>query len=509
MNTSQFDLDMSERIHMFGADASPFFSFSSAFRKTPAFETMFSWMEDELFVKRDIKAKLKVVYRDISGGTNEGYVHTIKLLNGSDWQVFEATPLADSITCSTQNAGVGITAIGHTPFYCTITVGSNTVKFFPSAYGLSKAPGKRTYTTSGSQSLTLINELVLNDHDNGGASAGTSYPGGYATDNYGKECFQYDNSTNAIAVAGMHTLYGSTPTASGEVDCTIHAYTPNEIYKGFAQGSGLPGESRKRTRTKQGYVQIFKTPYSIANTLKKVRLVGGDELSKLRYRKAIQHKIDIERAFLFQGGGTLGTDWGVISGSYENPLTRLKGLGVGVTDPAKAGYIETKNGGWDSAYQFNYSTATMSDLNALTGRIFEDTVDNPSSTKVCFASRKWLGALSEMPLKANTDSSGYGTGMYRWGNINQRDGALGVSVRTLESPYGILHFVDMPHFRGQYENYALVVDFENIEVRPLRDTTLFADAGGRTIDGQLDYYMTEIGFEARHESTHAVLKLGS
>ena len=49
-----------------------------------------------------------------------------------------------------------------------------------------------------------------------------------------------------------------------------------------------------------------------------------------------------------------------------------------------------------------------------------------------------------------------------------------------------------------------------MEWRPLvsRATSLTSDAGRKDLDGQLDFYLTEGGFELHHESTHAVIKLG-
>ena len=516
VSDAQFVLDMKENIHLFGADATPFFSWMSMVRKNPTHGIDFSWMEDELFLQRDIKATLKR-----TANTGNAFF-TLQMLQGGDWQAFEGAPLADAIT---QAAATTVPAAPVIYMQLETRNTSNAVVgrllLIPTAYGLSVGPNKRTVTDVGGTARTLINELIIADDTAGTVNNGTllgvgqSCAGGQ-NNNYLREIFPYWNTTsnNGTATTAMKTitqavLHALFTASIATMSTYVSVVTPNEHLKGYAQGSGLPNESRKRIRSFKNYVQIFKTPYSISNTLQAVKLYGGEELAKLRYRKAIQHKVDIERAILFQGGGTEGTAWGVIgTETYENPLTRFKGLGVGKTTAATAGFIVTKNADIDSAFQFAYASATMSTLNTLASRIFEDTVDTPSSSKIVFASRKWRGALAEMAFKQEVGYSG-GTsgGSYRWGNIGQKDGRLGVKVSTLETPYGDLHFVDMPHFRGIYEDYALVVDFNHLEVRPLRDTFLKANCGDGTVDGQIDYYLTELGFECRHESAHAILKL--
>ena len=119
-----------------------------------------------------------------------------------------------------------------------------------------------------------------------------------------------------------------------------------------------------------------------------------------------------------------------------------------------------------------------------------------------FAGSKWRLALSKM---AQNNASN----VYNFGVRAQSGNRLGIVITELETPVGILRFVPMPLFRGAYEDYALVMDMANVEVRPLasRDTKLFANVGGKDVDGQLDYFMTECGLECRHESTHAILKL--
>lgn len=479
-NPDRFILEMKKNIHLISPSASPFLSWASMVRKNPTPQVMYSWMEDELFTHRDLTADLVRSAED---------VWTLKMRHGGDWQAFEAAALADVY---------GLTYSAAKPvIYLSITDGTNTASVVPLAAGLAVGPSSYSWTPEDAgTALALSNEIVIFDMSNG---TGAGVIGGTAAmADYQYHCHGMTGLPDLATEALMELL---NDTAGTSVEVTVHVSTPDEILKGYAQGSGLPNETRKRSRTDRNYTQIFKTPYSIANTLKAVELYGGPELARLRLRKTIQHKVELERAILFQGGGVDGTDFGMIPVlGAENPLTRFKGIGVGQTD----GFITTKNADNNAAFVFTQSGATMASWNALTNRIFDDTVDAPASSKIVFASAKWMMALSEIAYSGASNAPSL-----TFGDIQQQPNTLGLTVNKVVTPNGTLHFVPMPLFRGQYADYALVVDFEHVEIRPLRgrDTQLHSNVGGMDIDGQLDFLLTEMGFEMRHESVHCILKL--
>lgn len=484
-NPDRFILEMKKNIHLISPSASPFLSWATMVRKNPTPQIIYNWMEDELFTHRDTKMILDL---DADG------IYSLKAKHGGDWQAFEAAAYADAF---------GNDWDANKPVVYVQVVGRNiadtadvTFAFVPLAAGLAQGPGQYSYTAEDAAVLDLANSLILEDFSDGA----TGVIGGYfGTDYWKQHCTVMTSMPNAMT----HTQLAAMIATAGSQEVTVHTFTPDEQLQGYAQGSGLPNETRKRSRSAHNVTQIFKTPYSIANTLKAVELYGGPELARLRLRKTIQHKVELERAILFQGGGVEGTDWGLLplAGS-ENPLTRFKGLGIGA---AKPGFIRTKNADLDSGFVLTVSGADMSVWNALTYRIFDDTVDAPSSDKIVFASQKWMMALSEMKFHADATS-----GAMTFGQIMQESNALGMTVTRVITPNGNLHFVPMPLFRGQYEDYALVIDFQHVEVRPLRgrDTQLHSNVGDMTIDGQLDFLITEMGFELHHEAVHCILKLG-
>jgi len=487
-NPDRFVLEMKKNIHLISPSASPFLSWATMVRKNPTPQIIFHWMEDELFTHRDTKMLLE---RTASG------LYVLRARHGGDWQAFEAAAYAD-VKGQTWNAAKPVIYV-HVTGRNSADTADVVFTFVPLAAGLAQGPGQYSYTAFDAGVEDLANALILVDHSSGVDTEGVV--GGYfGSDVWKAHCGTLTSQPNAVTENLLETMFS----AAGSQEVTVHTFTPDEQLQGYAQGSGLPNETRKRSRSAHNVTQIFKTPYSIANTLKAVELYGGAELARLRLRKTIQHKTELERAILFQGGGVEGTDWGLLplEGS-ENPLTRFKGIGVGATLP---GFIRTKNADLDTAFVFNPTGANMASFNALTYRIFDDTVDSPSSDKIVFASQKWMMALSELAFHADGTS-----GAMTFGQIMQVPNSLGMTVNKVITPNGNLYFVPMPLFRGQYEDYALVIDFQHVEIRPLRgrDTQLHSNVGELTVDGQLDFLLTEMGYEMRHESVHCILKLGT
>lgn len=493
-NPDEFKLDMSERVHMLGATAAPFLSWLQKVRTKTATQIMFSWIESEQFVIRDIKAKL---VRSASTGNPAGYVYALKLLSGSDWMAFAAAAKAD--TFDQENPLIFMTiykASAPTTAKYAVTIEAPALRLGMTARDIV------TTSDGGATSLTnMLNTIVIYDTVESETKVGGAADEVSAVPS---------NSGLPYAFTNFATDFNAS-----ETDVFVSVSTPNDYLKGFAQGSGLPTESRRTTRSLRNYTQIFKTPMSVSGTMQAISANGGtytgDDLAQLRYAKALEHKIDIETAILFQGGGVEGTDWGELDSTngrtYENPITRFKGMGVGLSVnglTTKPGCIVTKNADLDSRFVFTASTADMDALNDLIGAVFDDNVDNPSSRKTCFCSKKWLGVLASLGLK------GDGNGMFVFGTRIAAPGELGITVKTLTTPMGTLDFVELPRLRGKYEDYAIVADFERMEWKPLvgRATFLKSNAGRQDLDGTLDYYLTEGGFKLNNESCHAILKLG-
>jgi len=226
-NPDRFVLQMSKRIHMLNPTAAPFLSWASAVRKRPTGGTHYSWMEDELFTHRDVKAVVKY------NSTEE--VYTLQLKNPGDWQAFEAAAEGDVWYDNKPMIHMLITPVGSTAPVLGVIIKQ------PALY---LGPTHRSYTGVAG-TATLINEIVLAENNT------TPVIGG---DNAEVDEIPLHDGTHGTWVNGTDYGFGLDFTqtdwyasigADKNTDVYVQVVTPQEYLKGFAQGSGLANESRK------------------------------------------------------------------------------------------------------------------------------------------------------------------------------------------------------------------------------------------------------------------------
>jgi len=208
--------------------------------------------------------------------------------------------------------------------------------------------------------------------------------------------------------------------------------------------------------------------------------------------KLMEHKMDLEHAFLFGYGGSDETasgpvrkTWGIL------PYTELYGK-VKIVDKSEATY--------DTFIEM------MED-------IFSPESGN-SGDKLVLASREvmtWLNKLGGSGFLANTMAgvgSAQGSGM----DIANVPGQFGHNVTKVSTLYGNLHFIHEPLLRGPWADYAIMIDLKNVAYRPLvgngvsRDTQIITNVQNNNVDGRKDMILTEAGLEIQLPETHTVLK---
>lgn len=479
-NADRFILDISDVIHLLGADQTKLISWLQGAGTMPTNQIQFTHMESEMFTVRDFAARLTRT----ADGTD--YVWLLEMDSPQDWQAIETAALGDGAWTDEDFPQI----------YMTVSDGTNDFSV-----------QIRKFALNGASMRTIP------AHDGGATgSPGTKKDAiVIASGPAGSETI---GGADAVVGSGLQEV-GAVPSGVGggafagaewtsaSVAVNVNVVTPEQHLAGMPQGSGLPNETRKKSRSLTNYVQIFKTPWSISNTLKAVSMRGGNELAMRRLAKTIQHKTEIEWAMFFQAGGVEGTDYGILSTGTENPLTRFKGLGVGLAatgNLTKPGWIYTKNADLNTAFQLSKSGADMTSVHALIAKVFDDLVDDPSETKVMLCSNEWLTFLAD--FASTRDNGGFALGDH---TVTNQIGIPG--IRTLTSPLGTLRLLPFKHLRGRFSPYAVVLDMKNIKYRPLRPTKMLSNVGQDDVDGQLDYMITETGIQVMHESTHAVLKL--
>ena len=259
----------------------------------------------------------------------------------------------------------------------------------------------------------------------------------------------------------------------------------------WAEGSTDPDGFRDELYDREGYCQIFKTAIPMfSGTALATRYRGkADEYKRVWQEKLMEHKMDLEHAFLFgkgvqdeaATGAPLRYSWGIL------PYTEAYG----------------------KIYNMAYASSGYDAFMDAMEDYFAPESGN-SGSKLVLASRKVISYLNKLGSGSFLNNS-VGSSQYRL-DVTSIPGNFGHQVTRVNTVFGDLHFVADPLLRGMWEDYCVCVDMSNVKYRPLvgngvsRDTHIITNVQANDVDGRKDIIMTEAGLEIDLPETHAIIK---
>jgi len=222
------------------------------------------------------------------------------------------------------------------------------------------------------------------------------------------------------------------------------------------------------------FTQIHRRPFGATRTRQGTSSYGGDTRSKLRADKAVEHAIDIEKAFLHGERSETST---------TNSVFRLT-----------RGFVQWAT---DNIKDFG-GTVTEAELEDWTADLFNAT--GGSSTRLLLAANKVVSIIDQLAaarLQMVPSDKTYGIAV---GQYITSHGTLNiVKHRLLENGAG-----------GQgYANYALAIEPRSLMMRPFAlggRTSLKMNVQTPGIDGWIDEYMSEVGLQFTLSKVHGVGK---
>ena len=271
----------------------------------------------------------------------------------------------------------------------------------------------------------------------------------------------------------------------------------------WAEGSKAPLGWEDALFDREGYCQIFKTAMNLFSGTSQATVYRGiaNEYKRVWTEKLMEHKMDMEQAFLFGRGAAGGTVEG-------DPDTSAEVGGKVRYTHGIVPYTEV-NG---KVYNMSYSSSGYDAFLDAMEDFFAPESGN-SGNKLVLSSRKVITYLNKMGDAGFLNNS-VGSSQYRL-DVQNIKGSFGHSVTMVNTIYGNLHFVAEPLLRGPWEDYCLAVDMKNVAYRPLvgngisRDTFIETNIQDNDEDGRRDQIITEAGLEITLPETHAVLKFAS
>lgn len=274
---------------------------------------------------------------------------------------------------------------------------------------------------------------------------------------------------SSVSTDALTVTRGVGSTSAAQIDAAAKLLI---IGNASMQGSGAPAEKVIGVTAFYNYTQIFKTAFSVTNTLEATKLYGMKELARLRKNNGIVHAKSMEYAFLF-GEKNINT-------SGEQPITYTGGIFEALASNANNVSKTT-------------ASATEADLLTFCQNVF--TYGGDSRTCLCSPDMlSWINGLAGAKLHLVQSDS---------------DKTYGLNIVKYMTPFGVLNLVMHPLLTNSYAKHLIALATEDLYYRPLagRDTKLQTNIQLPDEDGQRDQYITEAGLELRLPLKHGIFKL--
>lgn len=249
------------------------------------------------------------------------------------------------------------------------------------------------------------------------------------------------------------------------------------IGSAFAEGVDVPAVDEWQETQKYNFTQIFRRSFGGSDTREATNTYFQKPRPKITAEKAVEHAMDIERAFLFGGRSEVRADLAATPGAATGVLRTTNGF--------KA--IATSN-----VLDMNGASLSEPDLEAELEAVFAHTASGDSRT--LFASAKLISVLDMLAVdKIRT--------------VSDSSLTYGIAVRQWQTSHGNLNIVKHRLLADGGTDYAqggLIVDLKKLKRRPLagRDTKLKKNRQNPGVDGWVDEYMTEVGLELSNPEVH-------
>ena len=274
------------------------------------------------------------------------------------------------------------------------------------------------------------------------------------------------------------------------------------IGSAFAEGSGSPDVWSNSIDDDYGYTQIFKTAAEITNTAYATKMRGyANEFERVLALKMREHKVDLERAFLFnqkaRQGGIQYTE-GLVGHIIKN--SSFVGGTTNLCYSSGKAYARTC-----TTAELTYDRL-LSDL-----EVIFDPARGGASEKLVLASLPVITYFNKMGDGAFVDASaGSANNMPYRVNMDNVDGSFGHKLMEINTVHGSMYLVKQPLFRGHSAGLMLMADMSKLYYRPLvgngvnRDTQVMTNVQAADEDLRKDMILTEAGLEVCLPESHAL-----
>ena len=319
----------------------------------------------------------------------------------------------------------------------------------------------RTIVASGAATASATSITVAAGNDNLFAVAGTIIVN--ATTGEVMRCTSDATATTLTVQRGIGEAAGAAISDGDELFIAGTAYE---------EGASAPTGVSFDATVASNFTQIFRTAFTVTNTLRATNLRTGDKEDEMATKALKLHMQDIERAMFFgkkHEANASSSQPTRYTGGLINTISN-------VNDRATASGVMTED-------QFDRA-------------LIEDVFAFGSNQKIMFCGAKVAGHLQKF-------------GKDRW-QPTVVEGSYGVNLTRYATFAGDLMVHLHPQFRQVpgMENAAVIIDFPHLKYRYMegRDTQLLRDRQGNDADQVKHEYLSECGLELLQDKTHTYIK---
>lgn len=285
---------------------------------------------------------------------------------------------------------------------------------------------------------------------------------------YDNEIVEVSSVTSDIEIVIKRGQAGTAAAATG--------VSPNltKIGNRFAEGTTSPSVSSRNPTKIFNYCQIFKTAYEMTETAKRTTTRTGDPLKNDKKRKAFDHSVAMELAFLF--GRKNET-----TGSNGKPLRTTGGLREFITTNRTV----------------FATTPTINTFLDAVFPVFDYSGGGAGNERIVFCGNAALNSLNKL-ISGNS-----GVRVTYSGKID----VYGMKLMEFVTPQGVFYFRTHPlmNTHALYTTSMFVIDPSSLKYRYLRDTKPQDNIQAPDADTQKGQWLTEAGLEVHHERTMAYI----
>ena len=313
-----------------------------------------------------------------------------------------------------------------------------------------------------------------------------------------------DSSNNQTTFTGKVISVSSTATDANKLLDNKRAQI---IGTAYGEGTGSPDVFSDSLEDNYGYTQIFKTAAEITNTAYATQLRGvANEFERVLAQKMREHKIDIERAMLFNQKARVG-DIQYTEGLVGHIIKNSTVVNASASGTAKnLSYSPRK------AYFKTYKESELTYDSLLSDfEVLFDPARGGSNERLALASLPVISFFNKMGDGFFADNSTAST-QYQI-NMDELSGQFGHQLMEINTVHGSMFMVKEPLFRGHSSGLMMLADMSKLYYRPLvgnginRDTQVMTNVQGADEDLRKDMILTEAGLEVCLPESHYLINL--